>query len=146
MIRGINAGEKRDLLRALGGIVALAAVGGGLGITNSIIESINAVPPGSNCSLVRMTYGTRDLDDSYTALQKAKSVRDEFGVAELEKHDAVAELSEGTVCLVLDTNFISHFSFYRKVRILSDVHIGKAFWVKKDDLKLGEPTPPPQSQ
>jgi hypothetical protein len=139
----MNAGEKKDLLGVLGGIVALAAVVGGLGIINSITEGMNAIPPGSNCSLVRMTHGTRDLDDSYTALQKAKSVKDEFGIAELERHDAAAELSEGTVCLVLDTDFFSHFSFYRKVRILSDVHVGKAFWVKKDDLKLGEPTRPP---
>jgi hypothetical protein len=140
MARGKNSGEKTGLRGTLGSIVALVAFFAALlvisGIISSLIGDINSIAPGKNCSLVRTTYGIRDLDDSYTALEKAKSVNDEFGIAELEKHEAIARLSEGTPCLVLDRDFFSHFTFYRKIRILSDAHTGKALWVKKDELKL----------
>jgi hypothetical protein len=135
----MNPGEKKNLLSDLRGFVGLVAVFAVVlavvGIIASIVQDITSIPPGSNCSLVRMAYGTRDLGDSYTALEKAKSVKDEFGIAELEKREAVAEISEGTQCLVLDSDFFTQFTPYRKIRILSIAHIGKAFWIKRDDLK-----------
>lgn len=129
-------------LRKLGeclGSIALCVVA--VAVVGPAKEDWTKIPAGSQCVVTQTIYGTRDLDKAYDELGKARKVNDEFGIAELGQHDVAILLPEGTQGLVIDTDFFKHFTFYRKVRILSEPYIGKALWIQRDALTV-EPIRP----
>lgn len=116
-------------LISVGGILAVAGLG-------ALKEQI---PLGSHCRVSRAIYGTRDLDKAHDELEKAQQVKDEYGLAELANHDMAFLISEGTHGLVIDSDFFTHLSFYRKVRILDGPYVGKALWARMDALEVDDP-------
>jgi hypothetical protein len=113
-----------------------------IGLLAVVIVSQGDFPVGTRCSILRSTYGLKDLDKAYANWDKAQKANDELGLAELGQHDVAVLLPFGTSCLVIDTDFFTHFIGYRQVRVLSDPYLGKAFWVKQSDLNKSSPTSP----
>lgn len=116
------------------------------GIVIYFIDFINDLPAGSNCIVSANTYGTRDLDKTYEALDKAQRVGDQFGVAELLQSEAAILIAEDTHGLVIDSDIFKHFFPYREVRLLEGPYVGKALWLKKYALRLATPTQQPSAQ
>jgi hypothetical protein len=116
---------------------------GVLAVVGPAKEEWTRIPAGSECLVSRTIYGMRDLDKAYDGLNKARKVNDEFGIAELAQQDVAISVPAGTQGLVIDTDFFKHFTFYRKVRILSEPYMGKALWIRRDALAaVPAPRPP----
>jgi len=136
--------EKRrqpDIAKGVGVVLLLIAVF----IGKSVLDESDAIQVGSKCSVSQPTYGSKDLDKAHDDLDKAKKADDEIGLSELAQRGVAVLLPAETSCLVIDSDFFKHFTFYRQVRILSGPHFGKAFWVKVTSLQQVEPprSPPP---
>src|SRR3954454_15483744 len=65
----------------------------------------NSLPPGTQCTVTRDSYGVTNLSGAYNGLQKAKVAKDEFGLAELSTRETAVVIPAQTACLVIDTNF-----------------------------------------
>jgi len=113
-----------------------------VGILAVTIVAQQDFPIGARCSILRPTYGLKDLDKAYAGWDKAQRANDELGLAELAQQDLAVPLQPGTPCLVIDTDFLTHFVGYRQVRALDGPYLGKAFWVKQSDLNKSSPTSP----
>jgi len=99
------------------------------------------LPDGCNCIVSESTYGVRDLDKTYEALNRAQKVNDQFGITELVQNGAAGMVPEGTRGLVIDSHshFLPTLTWYRKIRILDGAHVGRALWFKKSVLRLAQP-------
>lgn len=126
-----------DVAKGVGVILLLIA---GFAGKNALDQS-DANPVGSSCSVLQPTYGLKDLDKAYDDLGKAKKANDEIGLTELSQRGVAVVFPAETSCLVIDTDFFKHFTYYRQVRILSGPYFGSAFWVKVTSLQKVELPP-----
>lgn len=130
----------KDVAKGVGAVLLLIMFFAG----KSALDKSEAIPVGSNCSVSQPSYGLKDLDKAYDDLDKAEKANDEIGLTELAQRGAAVLFSAETSCLVIDTDFFKHFTFYRQVRILGGPYFGKAFWVKVTALQkaVSPPSPP----
>jgi hypothetical protein len=107
----------------------------------------NNVSAGTRCTVAKLNvFGVADLQVR-TELENATKINDEIGVQELISRGRVFPLPRETKCLVLNSTFsdsfatdLFDFSFYRKIRILSDDYYGKAVWVPNAVLQIAAGT------
>lgn len=139
---------KRLIVLVVGTTVVLSCIAIG-------INEWQRMEPGQHCKLTKNVFGVADLEESYDQLRKAATINDSYGIADLISRDKAAYLLRGTEGLVLDGEYsFKGGGMYRKLRILADpyaeqapptlprdfnfqlgsVDIGKAFWVRRDDL------------
>src|SRR4051794_15468517 len=70
--------------------------------------------PGTPCTIAREAYGVKNLGEAYDQLKKAQDANDDFGLAELAQRGSAVPLAAGTSCLIIDSNFFTHFAKYRQ--------------------------------
>lgn len=121
----------QDVAKSVGAIFLLILVFVG----KSALDQSDAIPVGNSCSVLQPTYGLKDLDNAYDELAKAQKANDEIGLTELAQRDVAILFPAETSCLVIETDFFKHFTFYRQVRILSGPYLERVFWLKVASLQ-----------